>query len=219
MERWPGGIVAWRIGIERFKQPALELDTSAVSIRMLEVVEHRQRPLPRGTSGGIACGLVDVAERGELPFLQELVELARPGRRRGLRTRARRPAVARAPSQAAALGRRIERRVLPHDRHFELVQWLARDDAEILVRPAPEPLEGRQRITLPTGPVLGQHELGMQLLMVRVVPAQLVQLDDDLGVLSGGETRVDEPDLDVEPELTEPPGVLVEPAQAGQLGQ
>ena len=85
---------------------------------------------------------------------------------------ARRPGWERAPyrSKARARPRRsAERGILPKDRPLELLQLLARVDAEVLDEHAACVLVGGQGLRLPPRLVQGEHQEGAQMLAVRML--------------------------------------------------
>ena len=116
-------------------------------------------------------------------------------------------------------GRDVDRRVLPEDGGLQVAKRPARMDAEVRVEDLPQPPEHRQRVALPPGPVQGEHQLAVDLLVQRVFMGEAVQLRDDLHVLARRQPGVDERSADARPELVQVPGLLVQPRQPGHVGQ
>ena len=89
--------------------------------------------------------------------------------RRG-RTRSRRPA---GP---------FERRVLGEDRRLEPLQLVTRDEPELVDQGRAHAPVGLERVGLPPRAVEREHELSVQLLAVRVLGRQRLELPDDRGM-------------------------------------
>ncbi len=101
-------------------------------------------------------------------------------------------AVARGGHPAASGSRwRVQRRVLVQDRAFQLPQWLAWFDAELLGQRPPRLLVGGQRVCLPPAPVQRNHQLLVQPLAQRVGGYQGLQFADDMRVTPQREIGLD----------------------------
>ena len=100
--------------------------------------------------------------------------------------------------------RRGQGGVLPQDRQLELLQRLARVDAELVREPLPRPGVGCQRLSLPITPIEGSHELAPEPLPHRVLENRPVQLRHQSGVLAQREAYVVGVLLRHEAQLVEP---------------
>ena len=122
-------------------------------------------------------------------------------------------------------GRGIEGWVLVEDGHFERAQLGAGFDAELLEEDTPSLLVRLQRVGLPSTPVQGDDELGVEALVERMVLDERGELGDHGRVLPDPETAVDEALVSARHELTEAYGglpceaELVEVAQDGTADQ
>ena len=103
-------------------------------------------------------------------------------------------------------GRRlqVERRVLPQDRPLELLERLARVDAELLDVDSARVLVGVQGLRLPAGPVQRRHQIPPRPFAERVLGDERLELSDQVGVATQVEVGLD-PKLQCgQPDLLEP---------------
>ena len=89
------------------------------------------------------------------------------------------------------LGERVERCVLLKHPPLELLQTSGRGDAKLVVEHPPEPLEGVERLGVPTAAVQGEHELAAQALAHGVPTHECVELGDELCVAPERQLRLD----------------------------
>jgi hypothetical protein len=82
-----------------------------------------------------------------------------------------------------------------------------------------QPLVDGQRVGLPPAAVQRGHQLGVDLLVERMVGRRLLQFGYQLPVFPGGQPRVGQRVPDLLAEQLQPPRLLFQPGQPGQVGQ
>ena len=228
------GQLAGELGLVR------ALGGSEVDDPALEVVGHGRRR--HGSQSGLSgAAWPRQRQRADLSVGQQIAdpgdEVAPPerggGRPRHPRRRhgAQRPAASRSPGRRASRHRRHERRrglpirrrgqgrVLPQDRHLELLQRLARVDTELVGEPLPRPGVGCQRVRLPITPVEGGHQLAPEPLAHRVLEDGPIQLRHQGGVLAQREAHVVGVLLRHEAQLVEPDRLRFGEGRTPDVGQ
>ena len=101
----------------------------------------------------------------------------------------------------------FEREVLREDRRLEPLQLVARDEPELLDQRRAHAPVGLERVGLTAGAVEREHQLSVQLLAVRVLGRQRLELPDDRGVAAEREVDVEPLLQRLEPQLGEPVGL------------
>ena len=95
------------------------------------------------------------------------------------------------PPRSCALAGCRQGGVLAEYPPVELLQLLARRDAQLLVERPPRLTVRRERFRLPPGAVEGEHELSAQMLAERMVRDQRLELRDQLAGAAEGKVRVE----------------------------
>ena len=113
----------------------------------------------------------------------------------------------------------VERRVLAQDGGLEVAQPLADVDAQLVVEPAAQVVQQAERVGLPAGPVERDHELAVDALVVPVVGGELLQVPDDLLMLTQREQGLDQGELGPQPQPVQAGRLLVQERQLGHVGQ
>jgi len=113
-------------------------------------------------------------------------------------------------------GRQLQRRVLPQDRRLQVAYRRAGVDPEVLAQGGAQPPVSVERVRLPPGPVQREHQPAGDLLVERVLPAQLGQLAQQRRVLAQLQPDVDELPPGPQQKLVEALRLALE---AGQVGQ
>ena len=123
-----------------------------------------------------------------------------------------------ARGQEGGHARQVQRPVLGQDQALELPQRRPRARS-LLGEGAAGPLVGRERVGLPTGPVLRAHQQRPERLTHRVPAHQSLQLlGDRSGDAGPGEISRDAPLQCVQPQPGQPLGLGVQRVAAGELG-
>ena len=96
-----------------------------------------------------------------------------------------------------------ERPVLAQDRGLEVAELLAGLEPELVVQPRAQAAIDLERVRLPPGAVQGEHQLGVQALLVGVLGDEGLERSDELRVPAQLELGVDLLHLHDEPEVCE----------------
>jgi hypothetical protein len=112
-----------------------------------------------------------------------------------------------------------QRRILLQDRDLEVAQRRTRVDPELVGEPAPDAVQRGERVGLATAPVEGQHQLGVDPLVERVLAGQPGQLPDQLRVLAQRQRGVDPGQLPPQPQAVQPGHLVGQAGHPGQVGQ
>jgi hypothetical protein len=115
--------------------------------------------------------------------------------------------------------REVECRVLAEDRGLQLTQALAGVEPQILLERAFQPVIHDERIRRTLGPILREHQLRVEPLVVWVVPCLPLQLRDELRVLTEVQLVLNEGLPDQQPEVLQSFGLDIEPGPADDVLQ
>jgi len=121
--------------------------------------------------------------------------------------------------QAHRRGAGVQGRVLPQDGGLELAQRRAGRQPELVGQGGAQPLVDGQRVGLPPAAVQRRHQLGVDLLVERVVGGHLLELGYQLPVLPGVQPGLGQRVPDLLAEQVQPFRLLFQPGQPGQVGQ
>ena len=122
-------------------------------------------------------------------------------------------------SQAHRRGAGIQRRVLPQDSGLELAQRRTGRQPEFVGQDGSQSLVHGQRVGLPPAAVERRHQLGVDLLVERVVRGHLLELGYQLPVLPGVQPGLGQRVPDLLAKQVQPVRLLLQPGQPGQVGQ
>src|SRR4029453_2486886 len=111
----------------------------------------------------------------------------------------------------------IKGRILPEDALVEPLQGKPGIDAELLGQGPPSTVEGDQRISLPTRPILSQHQLGPEALPEREPNDQRLQLADDRGVVADLQVALEPLLQRAQTQLLEPSDLCLSERYVGQV--
>ena len=129
-----------------------------------------------------------------------------------------RPRSVRAVATGAALStRRLERRVVLEDPPLQLLQLRARLDSQLVDEPSSGRAIGLEGLRLAAAAVEGDQPQPLQALPHRVLARQRLELGDHLLVLPEGEVRLDPVLQSREPQLVEPPDLVLRERLVGEI--
>jgi hypothetical protein len=114
---------------------------------------------------------------------------------------------------------RVERRILSQDGRFQLADRLTGIYPQVLREGVPQPLVGRQRVRLPSAPVERHHQLGVDLLVQRVLGGHLLQFGQQLQMFPGGQPGLGQRSPDPLEQQVQPSRLLLKPGQPGHVRQ
>jgi hypothetical protein len=108
---------------------------------------------------------------------------------------------------------------LPQDRRLQLTQWRPGLDRELIGEGDAQVPVHAERVGLAPTAVEREHQLGVQLLVERMIPGQGLQVWQELSMLAEREPGLDERPAGPQPQLLQALRLLPQPGQAIDVGQ
>ena len=105
------------------------------------------------------------------------------------------------------------------DRALELLELTAWLEAQLVDHRLADPPVALEGVGLPSRPIEREHELTLESLSVGVLPAERLQLADQLGVVAEREVGVDPVLKYGEPRLLEPPDLDLREGLIGEVSK